>query len=728
MSGLPLEYRERILSATRFFRIAYWVPHLDDELRDASPFMAFLPGILSTARILQEIVRLPMDIRELEAGRQAIALCRVERITTANVLPIRMSAFLELAGDSPFVFNCVVTTPDTESVITSLVGAHIPPWLCIAEDEIVAIDDVVVANYVRATINAIPNSPMKEVLTQYSRNPRSPLPELSVDCPRSFNLTTAPNESSLEALRVSLTGARPLIAGENMKYSFAIIRSSRALNRVRRSLLSQVASRMGECANSITVALDSLIWSLERSDIAGNLHRQGVSRQLREIVSKTVKRSNFTHVHALKSALSSEENGYFQHLLEIKRAEMLAFTAGITLHSSVTFTPVLRLNPGLNRLRGRLSDLAQCARGKGPHREFKQNKITRRLLNDAVAIIGTEIIDELRGPADQIMSVNLISDFPLELVPVDGLALSLRHDVSRIPATPGNVMLAQCAKGEEIHVDLAELFDVLVIRSFGQFDPLRNSLERALQLPILESGASMPRISFVDVSTEDEFVAALDGFKGAIVIFDGHGGFDSRSGLGSIIVGNGPLDIWSLRGRVSLPPIVLLSACDTLPIDGGHGSTAIGALVLGATTVLGTSMPINGLSASIFIHRLIYRIGKYVPLALAISPGGVSWRWIMSGLIRMSFATELINCFELDFKIDPRESRNARVSVNMDINSRNPKWYLKTMRRLASISGKSLRHLESWANSNNVCPDSLRYVQLGRPDLIRIVQTTGRKR
>jgi hypothetical protein len=93
-------------------------------------------------------------------------------------------------------------------------------------------------------------------------------------------------------------------------------------------------------------------------------------------------------------------------------------------------------------------------------------------------------------------------------------------------------------------------------------------------------------VRFVDVLNEDEFVAAIHSFDGAMMIFDGHGSYDDEIGSGTIVIGGKAVDTWQLRKRCVLPPIVIFSACDTQPVDGSHSSVATAAFSLDAQTVL----------------------------------------------------------------------------------------------------------------------------------------------
>jgi hypothetical protein len=64
----------------------------------------------------------------------------------------------------------------------------------------------------------------------------------------------------------------------------------------------------------------------------------------------------------------------------------------------------------------------------------------------------------------------------------------------------------------------------------------------------------------------------------------------------------------------------------------------------------------------------------------------------------------------------------AQMSANIAINNRNPDWYLEFLRELSSSVGNSIeivkQDIKKWASMT----DSMKYVQLGNPERIVLVQ------
>lgn len=331
------------------------------------------------------------------------------------------------------------------------------------------------------------------------------------------------------------------------------------------------------------------------------------------------------------------------------------------------------------------------------------------------------MLAEVRGRANRIGEISLIADLPLELLSIHGVPLSLKHDVSRIPCNPGNVMFSQCVQNDISFISRSSLDEILVIRSFAESDPIAKHLELALSARIDGSTPSTQHIKFKDVASTDEFIKAVSNYKGSMLIFDGHGSRDSDTGVGSIIVGGKPLDIWTLRGELSLPPIVLLSACDTYPIDGSHGSSAVGMLALGAKAVLGTLLPVHSGRSSAFLARLLFRLSEFLPLIMARYPHGVNWRYLMSGMLRMVYASELGHSYGASVGLRWESLEEPLTQANVHINQRDPKWLEQFQRNLATAANTPLSSVQAYRERYAWFTDSMNYVHLGRPELIHVV-------
>src|ERR1700733_7049162 len=161
----------------------------------------------------------------------------------------------------------------------------------------------------------------------------------------------------------------------------------------------------------------------------------------------------------------------------------------------------------------------------------------------------------------------------MELLPIDGLPLSLRCSVSRLPTLPGNLMVRHSLMYAPTFLRPSDFHDVLVVRSFQPYDSIRSLLEVSISVVLRKQ--SKVQVKFVDVSNEQEFIEAFNQFCGKIAIFDGHGAQSADDPQGALQVGNLQINPIQFYGKIQLPPIILLSAWfrvergECIPLHGG---------------------------------------------------------------------------------------------------------------------------------------------------------------
>jgi hypothetical protein len=186
-------------------------------------------------------------------------------------------------------------------------------------------------------------------------------------------------------------------------------------------------------------------------------------------------------------------------------------------------------------------------------------------------------------------------------------------------------------------------------------------------------------------------------------------------------VGREDINVWELRGVARIPLIVVLSACDTHGIDSStHVTVGNGLLAWGARTVLATMLPVGGLSSASFVARLIYRLADFLPAALGARKRVLSWTEVISGMLRMLLASEL-----LDLLVGPPaalESPRGQIQrdANVDINSYDPAWFDRLIERIAGHRAEDLKSVRSRVKGIIARSDAIRYVQLGNPESILI--------
>lgn len=302
---------------------------------------------------------------------------------------------------------------------------------------------------------------------------------------------------------------------------------------------------------------------------------------------------------------------FAQSLAATRNAETALFAAAIGTRTAGSLASTLRLQPSINLVAARVSVLADNIRSGARTRPAKIARMfgeIQQLLTDAV---GERFLARI---ADAPYGVKLVTDAPLEWLPVNGLPLCLESDVSRIAATPGDVTMLQLLEHEPLRLRIEDFKELLLVSAFSPQDRLAPVLRKAIGVmaPQLEDALVLRDESVTD---EPQFMRALNTYDGPLMIYDGHG-IHPEGGDGMLRIADLNVDVRRLRGRVRVPPIIVLSACDTHAAGRSAYTTASAFLALGARTVLATTLPIGGAQGAIFVARLLLRIARYLPAAV----------------------------------------------------------------------------------------------------------------
>lgn len=224
---------------------------------------------------------------------------------------------------------------------------------------------------------------------------------------------------------------------------------------------------------------------------------------------------------------------------------------------------------------------------------------------------------------------------------------------------------------------------------------------------------------YATVAGEADLLKALNDFNGPMVIFDGHGGH-AKDQPAVLHLGSDAVDVWSLKGRIhNMPPIVILSACDTHAADRDHATTANGFMHLGARTVLASVFPLDARDAAVFAARLVFRVSEFVPAAIRAFDQAITWTEVISGLLRMQFLTDFLRHILGKKAIDNETYMKIHSESNQAINDRTEDPFSVVMDGLEKIglSKSSLKLDLEMAVANS---SIIGYLLVGRPETILI--------
>ena len=432
-----------------------------------------------------------------------------------------------------------------------------------------------------------------------------------------------------------------------------------------------------------------------------------------------VGRRTYSFVGDEREAGGMRSDPHVQGVLSINVEDLIAYTAALSIRASSNFVPVIRLPTHVNNVHGELVQLESTARNANSKsdRTAKLNKLARQLSLKLAEGIPKWVFDRMRT----FSKVKLISDAPLEWLEMDGFPLAVTADVSRIPTTPGNQFFLHSVVAATVDLSMANFEEVLVIRAFKQNDPLKRVLTAIVEVFRVSFERPMT-IRYVDVQNEADLINALDGFSGALAIWDGHGKHSPIDDAGALALPGGPLNAWELRKRTRIPPIIVLGACDTHPMSASHVTTANGFLAAGAKTVVATSLPIDARASGLFVARLLLRINQLLPLHFAASERPYRWSLLVSGMQKRQYMTDIVvaTAKRLGIKADQALFRRVSLDAGGLIDTGQEGWLGALIRILSEVSSVEESEIRELIQTNVYLTDALIHVQLGSPEHILI--------
>lgn len=401
-------------------------------------------------------------------------------------------------------------------------------------------------------------------------------------------------------------------------------------------------------------------------------------------------------------------------LMRIRRGELNIGTDAVAALAASEFAPVIRLPNDVNRTLGLVRSFAEQyrARGISPRKRMQAFRQVQERMTTAVP---KEFVDLIRG-AD--IGVRVIADAHVEWLDIDGLPLCIRKDTARIPVTPGNLFIDTIGMKPQIMLTPKELQHVLVISALKRDDPIAGMFDIAFD-QFGKHWKDSLEVEYADVANADQLVDAINAFEGQVLIFDGHGAH--RDGQAAVLyLRDEPIDVWSLRDRITrMPPIVLLSACDTHAADRNHATAGNGFLALEARAVLASVFPLFAPTAASFIARLLYRISAFVEVAIGLRQRSLTWLEIVSGMIRMQLLSDLNHALENANLINSAIYHDVGSRGNAAINGDHAEPFAE-IRKMYEERGVPRADLERIFRLVIANSSAISYLHLGRPETILI--------
>ncbi|MGJ8724602.1 MAG: hypothetical protein ACSHYB_08600 [Roseibacillus sp.] len=541
-----------------------------------------------------------------------------------------------------------------------------------------------------------------------------PLPRI-IDIPERSHGVTLPNELPLTLSGVFFSESNPLCSTEEQCYLDAILESALLLKKERDRLHDLFPENLQRQTVDLIITCPGVLHFLSSSKRVKSLFRDDDFREIKTAVRYHSNQDSYSNSIAVSEIGYIQNNPTFHVITKMWMDEIFTYTSAVELQTWGNFCPSLRLPRRIYQTRGLLVLLGKLIRTSGL--QLSSRKINKLANHFFLAL---ERVTDLLTPGfldGEDQTIRIVADLPIGLIRERGLPLCLRHFVTQIPTTPGDLHLALACKTSRHFLDLSSRQHVTVIRSFKPNDPLRNILKDCIDDYSRLDGWDW-QVDFVDVENTEQFIAACNESRTPFLIFDGHGSHDDESQVGAIYLGSEKVDVWSLRGKVIMPPIVFLSCCDSCPADRSHASSANGFLALGAKSVFGALMPIHGTLAGIMVARLLYRLTSVTRKWCKDNSLPLSLNKIITSQMRASYVSEFLLQLKDENLITKEQYDLISIPTTAMIAVYSKNWFTSFREAVKKTLEWSEVDFNDYVTHHFSFPHALHYLNLGHSEQI----------
>lgn len=706
-------------------RIFYCLALPNDDPRITSPFQGFSQGWMALPWAMRQLIGLPTDALEPALPRQANLARRIAGTGGWHWFPLALKALRDISieATTPFwvvfsgterVARSVSAWADSQDIRPLQVTPAPHDGAIVAE----ALDTAAIRSHIQTTLDRLRQRgvSLDSDLIDQANADWTDRPVVDATFAKREHNCTLPNHMVLEGAGIRFNDSTPLIGRSTDEYVAAIRETVDAVLQLRQDAGYVPAFRLTPPQPALILTAPALFRNLYRNTqtvSAENADDPKIVNKVLRILQrqKTFQWSLEAHEHV--RLLASEEA---RAIIGVRQEELEIHTLSVGLRAASTLAATIRLPPAVNRTAGVVRQFATHARASGTARPGKFKRVFAVVQNALSEAVGPEVLQVIEGTQG---GIKLVTDAPIEWLPVGALPLGLKFDCSRITATPGNLMAGELVFPNLLRLGTTAFSDILVVSAFGADDPIRHMIPAAL-----DASASRWRdklsIRSVAVASEAAFCDTLNAYDGGILIFDGHAHHSDDTDVATLAIGDDNVDVWSLRNRVRVPPVVILSACDTHAADRSHATTANAFLAAGARAVLGTMLPINAWHAATFVSRLLLRISDFLPAAIATRREAIQWSEVIGGMLRMQLLTDLLRPYLAERILSWDHYQHVHTHGNAAINYRRTDWFEFVAGLTAERSTLSLDQVNADFRSRIPSSDTIRYLQLGNPETILI--------
>lgn len=201
-------------------------------------------------------------------------------------------------------------------------------------------------------------------------------------------------------------------------------------------------------------------------------------------------------------------------------------------------------------------------------------------------------------------TVVLFSDLPFEWALVDDWPLCLTRPVSRIPTGLSQWDALNAVLEAQITINARTPSKVLVLDLIAKDDKIRVHSDTFISA----SEELSQNYTYAKPANAAEFRDTIERLTPEIVVLDSHGRYDQSKDEVWISLPDGPASVDQLLPDTQVPPVWVLSACDTSVTGAMRGCFVRRLLYRGAVCVIASLALVDALTASIFVGRLLTAI------------------------------------------------------------------------------------------------------------------------
>lgn len=671
----------------------------------------FSPGILESSFFLRHIARLPASVENFHEPKPALRARRAAGLDFYDVhfVPVQQLITLRPRARIVLIFSGQSTADAVSTWIESLPSPqpfHVSSVSAPNSLSISRLNRKRLRRHVVRVLEALAGTgddEARETLEKLNSSPA--LRRRPLSFPRRDHNTVAPNEIALFSAGMQfLESARLIPSPDDSECIRSIATSaSKILSLRSHSALSRAGRTPSLILTTTGQSRDVVKDFLDQKHIKGS-----AEAQFQVGVRILQKQQGYFHVMDSDVASKFLGDNDVQAAVALRTREHDAQTDALTIRATSELSAVVRLPARANTCHQSMIQLASCFRGGSARRKTKLLQAHQNLTADLRRVVPDELHEVLRSSAG---GLRIVSDVLFEWLPgAKDLPLMFERECSRIPTTPGDLLLQQLLPRPPVIVGVGSLQEILVVRSFRKGDKLAELIEMSASTYL--QGTDSLRLRFVDCSKASELYDAFNSFNGAVVVFDGHG---KRTDKGSALcVGSDSVTGAMLAAFARIPPVVILAACDTHAMDGTPSSVANGILAAGARTVMGSLLPIDGSKSAIFVGRLLAAIVRLVPALLKAQNGFVRWSTLMSRVLRGQLLHESMFPY-IEKNPDSVEYLTTMTECIALIASGHPNWFALSLERLSTITKTPLAKYSDLMSIIGGLPDVSAYIQMGDP-------------